>query len=164
MSPSTPPRPKRGFYTSFVQASVIGGFLLSLAVVITAQGLVSADAWTRWAWRIPFLFSLVLLAVSLWMRLKLAESPVFKAMKAAGTLSGNPLRESFSTAENVRRIVVALFGIAAGLTVIWYTAQFGALYFLQNAQRLDDLWARLLIGIGAVRSSALAGSFCSANR
>jgi MFS family permease len=146
------PKAKRGFYTSFIQASVIGGFLLSLMVVVTAQSMVSATDWSSWGWRIPFLFSLVLLAVSLWMRLKLAESPVFRAMKAAGQLSGNPLREAFSSAENVRRMVVALLGIAAGLTVIWYTAQFGALYFLQNAERLDDLWAKLLIGAGAVVS------------
>jgi len=146
------PRGKRGFYTSFVQASVIGGFLLSLVVTLTAQSSVSKEAWDQWAWRIPFLFSLVLLVVSLWMRLKLHESPVFKAMKLAGRVSANPLREAFSTKENVKRIIVAMLGIAAGLTVIWYTAQFGALYFLQNAQRLDDTWTRLLIGIGAVIS------------
>ena len=146
------PKAKRGFYTSFIQASVIGGFLLSLIVVLCAQASMPAADWDSWGWRIPFLFSLALLAVSLWMRLKLAESPVFKAMKAAGRISANPLRESFSSRENVRLILVALFGVAAGLTVIWYTAQFGALYFLQNAQRLDDIWARVLIGIGAVIS------------
>ena len=143
---------RRGFYTSFIQASVIGGFLLSLAVVLASQGSVSAAAWDSWGWRIPFLFSLVLLAISLWMRLKLHESPVFQAMKAAGRVSGNPLKEAFSSAANVRRILAVMLGIAAGLTVIWYTAQFGALYFLQNAQRMDDWWTRVLIGIGAVIS------------
>ncbi|MDB5738921.1 MAG: transporter [Sphingomonas bacterium] len=146
------PKAKRGFYTSFIQASVIGGFLLSLIVVLSAQASISTAAWDSWGWRIPFLFSLLLLAVSLWMRLKLSESPVFKAMKAAGRISRNPLRESFSSRENIKMMAVATFGVAAGLTVIWYTAQFGALYFLQNARRLDDTWARVLIGIGAVIS------------
>jgi MFS family permease len=146
------PPGKRGFYTSFIQASVIGGFLLSLIVVLTAQASLAPADWDGWGWRIPFLFSLVLLLVSLWMRLKLAESPVFMAMKAAGRIAGNPLRESFSSWQNVKLILVALFGIAAGLTVIWYTAQFGTLYFLENSQRVDDVWARILTGIGALIS------------
>ena len=146
------PPGKRGFYTSFIQASVIGGFLLSLAVVIAAQASFSSSAWDGGGWRVPFLFSLVLLAISLFMRLKLAESPVFQAMKAKGQLSSNPLAESFATGKNIRLIVVAMLGVAAGLTVVWYTAQFGALYFLQNAQRLDDLSARLILGAGAIVS------------
>jgi MFS family permease len=140
------PRNKRGFYTSFIQASVIGGFLLSLIVVLSSQASVTREAWDAWGWRIPFLFSLLLLVVSLWMRLRLHESPVFQAMKAAGRVSGNPLKESFSSLANFKLIIVTMLGIAAGLTVIWYTAQFGALYVLQNAQRLDDMWTRILIG------------------
>ena len=146
------PRGKRGFYTSFIQASVIGGFLLSLVVTLTSQATVAPAVWDAWGWRIPFLFSLVLLAISLWMRLKLHESPIFNAMKAAGRISGNPLAEAFSSIANIKLILVAMLGIAAGLTVIWYTAQFGALYFLENAQRLDDTWTRVLIGIGALIS------------
>jgi len=146
------PREKRGFYTSFIQASVIGGFLLSLAVVLTSNAFVDPVAWEAWGWRIPFLFSLVLLAVSLWIRLKLSESPVFKAMKDAGETARNPLKESFDSWAKVKLILVALFGIAAGLTVIWYTAQFQALYFLQNALRIDDTAARLIVGLGAVFS------------
>ena len=146
------PAGKRGFYTSFIQASVIGGFLLSLVVVIAAQASFSATAWDGWGWRVPFLFSLVLLAISLFMRLKLAESPVFQAMKERDELSHNPLKESFATGANIRRIVVAMLGVASGLTVVWYTAQFSALYFLQNAQRLDDMSARLILGAGAIVS------------
>jgi MFS family permease len=146
------PRNRRGFYTSFIQASVIGGFLLSLIVVLSAQASVTAETWDAWGWRIPFLFSLLLLVISLWMRLKLHESPIFKALKATNRISANPLKESFSSTANIKLILVAMLGIAAGLTVIWYTAQFGALYFLQNAQRMDDTWARVLIGIGAVIS------------
>lgn len=146
------PRNKRGFYTSFIQASVIGGFLLSLIVVLSSQQTMTPGDWDAWGWRVPFLFSLVLLVISLWMRLKLHESPIFKALKAADRVAENPLTEAFSTKGNIKLILVAMLGIAAGLTVIWYTAQFGALYFLQNAQRLDDTWARVLIGIGAVFS------------
>jgi MFS family permease len=146
------PQNKRGLYTSFIQASVIGGFLLSVVVLLAANNLVSAEARDTWAWRIPFLFSLLLLAVSLWVRLKLKESPVFKAMKEAGTTARNPLKESFNSWPQVKMILVALFGIAAGLTVIWYTAQFQALYFLQSALRIDDTAARLMIGIAAMFS------------
>jgi MFS family permease len=146
------PRNKRGLYTSFIQAGVIGGFLLSLMVVVISEGFVEKADWEDWGWRLPFLFSLILLAVSLWMRLKLKESPVFQAMKEAGRVSRNPLGESFSSLANVRLVLVALFGLAAGLTVIWYTAQFQALYFLQNSLRVTDFAARVIIGAGAAVS------------
>ncbi len=146
------PRHRRGFYTSFIQSGVIGGFLLSLIVVLAANMFVDKDAFAAWGWRIPFLFSLVLLGVSLWVRLKLKESPVFKAMKDAGELAQNPLRESFGSWPRVKMILVALFGIAAGLTVVWYTAQFQALYFLQNSLRIEDNAARMLIGSAALFS------------
>ena len=146
------PRNRRGFYTSFIQAGVIGGFLLSVTVVLVANRFVDPAAWEAWGWRVPFVFSLLLLAVSLWVRLKLKESPVFQAMKAAGETARNPLKESFDTGAKWRLILVALFGIAAGLTVIWYTAQFQGLYFLQNALHIDDNAARLMIGIAAVFS------------
>jgi len=146
------PPNKRGFYTSFIQAGVIGGFLLSVAVVLASNNFVDKEAWEAWGWRVPFLFSLVLLAVSLWVRLKLKESPVFQAMKEAGTTAHNPVKESFDSWPKIRLILVALFGIAAGLTVIWYTAQFQALYFLQNALRIEDNAARLMIGVGAMFS------------
>ena len=143
------PRNKRGLYTSFIQASVIGGFLLSVITVLVSNWLVSDPAANSLVWRLPFLISLVLLAVSLWVRLKLKESPVFQAMKRAGKTSRNPLRDSFRGGRQLKLIFVALFGIAAGLTVIWYTAQFQALYFLQNALRIDDTAARSMVGIAA---------------
>jgi MFS family permease len=146
------PRNKRGLYTSFIQASVIGGFLLSVVMVLSSNWLVAPEAREQWAWRIPFLVSLVLLAISLWIRLKLKESPVFQAMKAAGKTARNPLKESFRGRHQVKMIFVALFGIAAGLTVIWYTAQFQALYFLQNGLRIEDNSARLIVGIAAMFS------------
>ncbi len=140
---------RRGYLTSYIQASVVGGFVLSLVVVLSCKALLSPEAWMAWGWRIPFILSLALLAISLWMRLKLSESPVFQAMKEQGELSGNPFVESFTYPGNKRRIFIALFGIAAGLTVIWYTAMFSGLSFLKSAMRLDDTAAEIIVGIGA---------------
>ncbi len=144
------PPGKAGYYTSFIQASVAGGFILSLAVVLLTRQMLPAGAWEAWGWRIPFLFSLVLLAVSLWMRLKLSESPVFKQMKAAGETARNPFVESFTYPGNLKRLFVALFGIAAGLTVIWYTAMFTVLSFLQATMRVQETAAQLIVGAGAL--------------
>jgi MFS family permease len=146
------PRNKRGYYTGFIQGSVVGGFILSLAVVLGTTWLIGKEAWEAWGWRVPFLFSLFLLAVSLWIRLKLSESPVFQAMKEAGETAKNPVRESFNSWAKTKRILAAMIGVAAGLTVIWYTAQFQALYFLQNALRLEDTIARIVVGVAAFAS------------
>ncbi|MDQ4419697.1 MFS transporter [Sphingobium sp. DEHP117] len=143
------PPDKRGFYTSFIQASVVGGFVLSLVVVLACKAVIPADAWATWGWRVPFLLSLLLLALSLWMRLKLSESPVFKAMKEEGELAGNPFVESFTYPGNKKRIFVALFGIAAGLTVIWYTAFFSGLTLLKGSMQVEETWAEITVGIAA---------------
>lgn len=144
------PPGKSGYFTSFIQASVAGGFILSLAVVLLTKGLMPTAVWDAWGWRVPFLFSLVLLAVSLWMRLKLSESPVFKRMKAAGETAKNPFLESFTYPGNIKRLIVALFGISAGLTVIWYTAMFTVLSFLQGTMRVQETAAQLIVGFGAL--------------
>lgn len=143
------PPGKAGLYTSFIQASVVGGFILSLAVVLGFKTLVSAGDWLAWGWRLPFLFSLLLLGVSLWMRFRLAESPVFRAMKDAGEMAANPFKESFTYPGNLKRLFVALFGIAAGLTVIWYTAMFSVLAFLQGPMRVEQTTAQLIAAAGA---------------
>ncbi len=145
----SPPR-RRGFFTGFIQSSVVGGFVLSLVVVLACKGLMSAETWTEWGWRVPFLLSLALLAISLWMRMKLSESPVFRAMQEEGELAGNPFVESFTYPGNKRRIFIALFGIAAGLTVIWYTSMFSALSFLKGSMRMDDTAAEIIVGLGAL--------------
>ncbi|MBY8336104.1 MFS transporter [Alteriqipengyuania sp. NZ-12B] len=132
------PPEKRGFYTSFIQASVVGGFVLSIIVVLTCRWLIPAEDFAAWGWRVPFLLSIILLAISLWMRLKLSESPVFKAMKEAGETSGNPFIESFTYPGNKKRIFVALFGITGVLTTIWYTAFFSSLSFLRGPMRVDE--------------------------
>jgi len=143
------PPGKRGFYTSFIQASVVGGFVLSLIVVLGCKALMPTEVWQSWGWRVPFLLSLILLAISLWMRLKLSESPVFQAMKAQGELAKNPLKESFTYPGNPRRIFIALFGIAAGLTVIWYTAMFSGLSFLKGPMKVEDTAAEIIVGVAA---------------
>lgn len=152
VSEHAPPE-KRGFYTGFIQASVIGGFVLSLAVVLLTKGVMSDEVWNDWGWRVPFLLSILLLAISLWMRLKLSESPVFQAMKEEGEIAGNPFVESFTYPGNPKRIFVALFGCAAGLTVIWYTAAFSALSFLQGPMRVDPTTAELTVGSAALCST-----------
>lgn len=143
------PPERRGFYTSFIQASVVGGFVLSLIVVLSCKAAMPADVWESWGWRVPFLLSLLLLAISLWMRLKLSESPVFQAMKEEGEIAKNPLKESFTYPGNPKRIFVALFGIAAGLTVIWYTAMFSGLAFLKGPMKVDDTAAEVIVGLAA---------------
>ncbi|AZI37853.1 putative major facilitator superfamily transporter [Caenibius tardaugens NBRC 16725] len=139
------PPDRRGFYTSFIQGSVVGGFVLSISVVLLCRLFIPEDAFSDWGWRLPFLLSIILLAISLWMRFKLSESPVFKAMKEAGETSQNPFIESFTYPGNKKRIFVALFGITAGLTTIWYTAFFTSLSFLRGPMRVDGLTVELIL-------------------
>ena len=143
------PPEKRGYFTSYIQASVVGGFVLSLIVVLGCKAAMSPETWAAWGWRVPFLLSIGLLGVSLWMRLKLSESPVFQAMREEGELAGNPFVESFTYPGNKKRIFIALFGIAAGLTVIWYTAMFSGLTFLKTAMRVEDTRAEIIVGVAA---------------
>jgi MFS family permease len=139
------PPEKRGFYTSFIQASVAGGFVLSIIVVIACRALIPSDAFAAWGWRVPFLLSIALLAISLWMRLKLSESPVFQAMKAAGETSGNPFVESMTYPGNPKRLFVALFGITGILTTVWYTGFFSAMSFLRGPMHVSDLTVELVL-------------------
>ena len=136
---------KRGFYTSFIQASVAGGFVVSVGVVLLVRGLISAGEFAAWGWRLPFILSIVLLAVSLWMRLKLNESPVFQAMKRERRVSANPFKESFTYPGNKKRIFVALFGVTGSLTTIFYAAYFSSLSFLKGPMRLDSTTTETLV-------------------
>jgi MFS family permease len=144
------PPGRRGYYSSYIQSSVVGGFVLSLIVVLLSQSIFPDAVFEAWAWRVPFLLSIVLLAISLWMRLKLSESPVFLAMKAAGETSGNPFIESFTYPGNGKRIFVALFGVTGVLTTIWYTAFFSSLSFLKGPMRMDATTTELVVGIAAI--------------
>jgi MFS family permease len=153
------PREKRGQYTSWIQVSVVGGFLLCLVMVLTCRAALTPEQFEAWGWRIPFLASLLMLAISLYIRLKLKESPVFQAMKKAGTTSRNPFKDSLTYPGNFGRVLVALFGVAAGLTVIYYTSQFGTLYFLQGTARVGETEALLYMAVGAALAAPLYVGF-----
>ena len=144
------PRHRRGEYTSWIQVSVVGGFLLCLIAVLATRGAMSEEQFEAWGWRVPFLLSILMLAISLYIRMKLSESPVFKAMKAAGTTSKNPIVDAFSDGKNVGNVLVALFGVAAGLTVIYYTSQFGTLYFLTGTAGVGEREALIYLAAGAL--------------
>ena len=141
------PDDKRGFYTSFIQTTATIGFFLSLAVILTTRLYFGEDAFTSWAWRVPFLLSFVLLGVSVYIRLKLHESPLFTKLKAKGKLSKSPLRDSFGNKTNLKYVAIALFGAAAGQGVVWYTGQFYALFFLQNTLKVDFVTSYVLVGV-----------------
>ncbi|MEO0590295.1 MAG: MFS transporter [Pseudomonadota bacterium] len=148
------PPEKRGFYTSFIQASVAGGFVLSIIVVLSCRALLSTEDFEAWGWRVPFLLSIALLAISLWMRLMLSESPVFQAMKEEGEIAGNPFIESFTYPGNPKRIFVALFGVTGILTTIWYTAFFSALSFLRGPMHMDPQTVEIILLVaGAIAMS-----------
>ena len=149
------PPGKRGFYTSFIQITATAGLMLSLLVILGVRSAIGEDAFKEWGWRIPFLVSILLLGVSLWIRLKLSESPAFKRMKAEGKGSTTPLKDSFGKWPNLKLVLLALFGLAAGQAVVWYTGQFYALFFLEKTLKVDPALANVLIAI----SLALATPF-----
>jgi MFS family permease len=141
------PPGRRGFYTSWIQTTATLGLFAALLVVIGTRTLIGEEAFADWGWRIPFLLSILLLAVSLWIRLQLEESPVFRKMKEEGTTSKAPLRESFARWGNARVVLIALFGAVAGQAVVWYTGQFYALFFLEKTLKVDGATANILIAI-----------------
>ncbi|HYD36890.1 MAG TPA: MFS transporter, partial [Allosphingosinicella sp.] len=141
------PPGRRGFYTSWIQTTATLGLFAALLVVIGTRTALGEEAFADWGWRLPFLLSILLLAVSLWIRLKLEESPVFRRMKEEGTTSKAPLRESFARWGNLRIVLIALFGAVAGQAVVWYTGQFYALFFLEKTLKVDGATANILIAV-----------------
>ncbi len=141
------PPGKRGFYTSFIQITATAGLMLSLLVILGVRTAVGEEAFKDWGWRIPFLVSILLLGVSLWIRLKLAESPAFARMKAEGRGSRTPLKDSFGKWPNLKIVLLALVGLTAGQAVVWYTGQFYALFFLEKTLKVDGPLANILIAI-----------------
>ena len=141
------PNHKRGLHTSFIQTTATLGLFAALLVVIGTRTMMGEQAFAAWGWRIPFLISLGLLAVSLWIRLQLEESPVFKKMKAEGTTSKAPLTEAFGRWPNLKLVLIALFGAVAGQAVVWYAGQFYALFFLERMMGVDGATANILIAI-----------------
>lgn len=149
------PQTKRGLYTSWIQTTANGGLLLSLAVIVGTRTLIGEDAFAEWGWRVPFLGSIFLLAISVWIRLSLSESPVFLRIKAEGKTSKAPLRETFGQWRNVKLVLFALFGLTAGQATAWYTGQFYALFFLTQTLKIDGLHANLLIGLAVALTMPL---------
>jgi len=138
------PKGKRGLYTSFIQITATFGLFLSLLVILGCKWLLG-DKFDDWGWRLPFLLSSLLLAVSVYIRLQLAESPVFQQMKEEGKTSKAPLTESFARWGNLRLVLLALFGATAGQAVVWYCGQFYAMYFLGSTLKIDATTTQLLI-------------------
>jgi MFS family permease len=139
------PRNKRGAWTAWIQTTATLGLFLSLLVILGCRAWLSAEAFDSWGWRVPFLVSIILLAVSVWIRLKLNESPLFLQMKAEGTHSKAPLTESFAEWGNAKIVLLALFGLTAGQAVVWYCGQFYALFFLTQTLKVDPQAANLMI-------------------
>ena len=173
------PPDRRGYYTSFIQTTATLGLLLSLIVILVVQGYVNANypetalldaagaavlnpdgtpqmikAFNAWGWRIPFLGSIVLLLISLYIRLQMNESPAFKRMKEEGSASKAPLREAFGNWRNGKIALIALLGLVAGQAVVWYTGQFYALFFLQNVIKLDSFTANVLVAWSLILGTA----------
>ncbi len=141
------PDGKRGLYTSFIQTTATLGLFAALLVVIGIRTAIGEEAFADWGWRIPFLISILLLGISLWIRMKLEESPVFREMKEAGEGSKAPLTEAFGRWPNLKIVLVALVGAVAGQAVVWYTGQFYALFFLEKTLKVDGATANILIAI-----------------
>lgn len=141
------PQGKRGLYTSWIQTTATLGLFAALLVVIGTRTAMGEDAFKSWGWRIPFLVSLVLLMVSLWIRMQLDESPVFLNMKRAGTTSKAPLAEAFGRWPNLKLVLIALLGAVMGQAVVWYTGQFYALFFLERVLRVDGATSNILTAI-----------------
>jgi MFS family permease len=167
------PTGRRGFYTSFIQATATLGLLLSLIIILSTQGYVNSaypsttitnvdgttstlTAFQQWGWRIPFLVSVVLLAISVWIRLQMSESPAFKKMKEEGTHSKAPLSEAFGQWKNAKWALLALLGLTAGQAVVWYTGQFYALFFLQSILKVDQFTANVMVAWSLI---AVTGGF-----
>ncbi len=141
------PDEKRGFYTSFIQITATLGLFLSLAVILTVQNQMSKEAFSTWGWRIPFLISILLVGISLYIRLRMKESPIFQHIKGAGMTSAKPLKEAFAHWANLKLVLISLFGATAGQGVVWYTGQFYALFYLQTILKVHPTSANYIIAI-----------------
>ncbi|OWK72524.1 MFS transporter [Pedobacter sp. AJM] len=131
------PKNKRGFFTSWIQTTATLGLFLSLGIIVMTKNVLGADTFADWGWRIPFLLSILLVVVSIYIRMKMHESPMFSKLKAEGNVSKNPLKESFNNKANFKMVLLALFGATMGQGVIWYTGQFYAQSFLENTCKLN---------------------------
>lgn len=141
------PHGKRGAYTSWIQTTATLGLFLSLMVILGTRTAMGEEAFAAWGWRVPFLVSIILLGISVWIRMSMNESPAFKKMKAEGKTSKAPLSESFGQWRNLKIVILALVGLTAGQAVVWYTGQFYALFFLTQALKVDAATANVLVAV-----------------
>jgi MFS family permease len=139
------PDNRRVFYTSFIQTTASAGLLMSLAAILATQQGMSAASFQRWGWRLPFLLSLVLVSVSLYIRIRMKESPIFSKIKSAGMHSTQPLKDALTHWSNLKQILISLFGATAGQGVVWYTGSFYALFYLQTVLRLNSRTANIVV-------------------
>lgn len=149
------PPGRSGEFTAWIQMTGTLAFLMSLLVILGVRAGLGEAAFADWGWRIPFLISIILLVISVWIRLSMHESPVFAKMKVEGTTSRTPLRDTFGNWSNVKRMLLALFGAVAGFSVIWYTAQFYVLLFLTQTLKVDSVTANVLLCIALALATPL---------
>jgi len=141
------PDGKRGFYTSFIQITATLGLFVSLMVILVTQNYMSKESFAEWGWRIPFLVSIILVSISLYIRLKMKESPIFSQIKSAGMTSAQPLKDAFGKWENLKRVLISLLGATAGQGVVWYTGQFYALFYLQTVLKVNPKTSNIIVAI-----------------
>ena len=144
------PQGKRGAYTSWIQTTATLGLFLSLMVILGTRTMIGEAAFADWGWRVPFIVSILLLAVSVYIRLSMNESPAFAKMKAEGKTSKAPLSESFGQWKNLKIVILALIGLTAGQAVVWYSGQFYALFFLTQALKVDGATANIMVAISLI--------------
>jgi MFS family permease len=141
------PDEKRGFYTSFIQITATLGLFVSLVVTLLVQNSMTKETFSAWGWRVPFIISIFLVGISLYIRLRMKESPIFRQIKSAGMTSAQPLKEAFTQWVNLKRVLISLFGATAGQGVVWYTGQFYALFYLQTILKVNTQSATYIIAI-----------------
>ncbi len=149
------PDHKRGFYTSFIQITATLGLFMSLGVILLVQWWLPPEKFAAWGWRIPFLLSIVLVGLSLYIRLRMKESPIFRTLKQAGKTSGTPVRDSLGSWEGWKRVLLTLFGATAGQGVVWYTGQFYALFYLQNVLKVPGRTANIIVAVALLLAMPL---------
>ena len=149
------PDGRRGYYTSFIQTTATLGLFLSLAVILIVRGVVGEDAFKVWGWRVPFILSLLLVAISYYIRIRLRESPLFTALKESGKTSRAPIQESFGTWSRWKVFFVVLFGATAGQAVVWYTGQFYALLFMQTVLKVPLTTSYIIVAVALVLATPL---------
>jgi MFS family permease len=146
------PDKKRGYYTSFIQITATLGLFVSLIAILLTQYSMSKDSFSAWGWRVPFLASILLVSISLYVRLKMKESPIFTQIKSTGMSSAQPLKDAFTKWDNLKRVLISLFGATAGQGVVWYTGQFYALFYLQTILKINVKQANIIVAIALLCS------------